>query len=266
MALNPHPGYGSAPSSPYRSQQAEYGASQRPHTPGPRRNPQPQMYGRAQTPQGGFRNGNGSSNMFGRREGTGNGGWNEDRPGREQSGKPPRLHTSVEAGRDQNLSPQVMGASRPYHASPVSQFREPQFDRYQQDEFHMSSRVRVMQSPQVPHEDLPTEPVFDDEPTENNTDYYNMGNSRSDQRDYGSQPLVQRSAASKTMASDPRSERGMPREQRNYAEIYRQELVQGNGGFVSDGFGADLSHARVGGGRAQVQSSWPHQDQTNMSS
>lgn len=266
MGFHPRPGYESAPSSPYRSQQAEYSTTQRPRTPGPRRNPQLQVQDRAQTPQGGFRNGNGSSDAFGRRDGKGNDGRGEDRLGREQSGKPPRLQTSVEAGRDPNMNPQVVGAARPYHASPVSQFREPQFDRYQQHDFHVSSRHRVMQPPQVPHQELPTEPVFSDEPRENDSDNYNMGNGPSDPRDYGSQPLVQRSPASRTMASELRSERGKPREQRSYAEPYPREFFRGNGGSASNGLGQDLSQARVGSGRAQVQSSWPHQDQTNTSS
>jgi hypothetical protein len=265
MADNPQPGYQAAFSSLYRQQEPQYGASERPHTAESRRNPQTQNFVRAQTPQEGFRNGAESSQAFGRRDGTVNGGWSVEGSGRGEIRQLPQLQTSVETRRDLNSSPQVFDAARPYHASPISPFREPQFDRYQNQEHDLiSSRRQATQPSQLPNQGLPTEPVFDNEHIDPDGNKHIIKDNRRNPRDYRAQPLTLAFAASKSTPSNQRGERDMPREHQDYAELYRQELFHEKGGLVAGGFNADFSLAHVVDGRAQVQSSGPYQAQGNM--
>lgn len=252
MAHSSQLGYGAAPNSPYRQQQNQYSIPERPHTAGSGRNPQYQNPGRAQTPLEGFRNGNDSNEVSGRRDGRGNGGWSEDRIGREQSGISPYAQTFAETRRDPTSSHHAVRATPPYHVSPVSQFKEPQFDRYQyQEQVHLPSRHGV-----IPHQDLPTEPVFDYEPSETDANSYNMRNNQINPR---ARPLAKPSVASENIVDYQRGGPVIPPQQQDYAELYRQESFQGKDGPTSSGFGTDFSQARVGDGRAQIQYSGPQQ-------
>lgn len=262
MAYSQQLGYGPAPNSPFRPHHNQYGASERPHTAGSGQTPQFPKVGRAQTPHGGFRPVNDNSEVHRRRDGTGNSEWSGDRFGREQSGKLPYSQAFVETGSDPNLSPQALNAAGPYHASPVRQFKEPQFDRYQhQEQFQMSSRHRGIQPSQVLHQNLPTEPAFDDEPTQMDTGNYNMRDNQSDPRNYRARQPVKLSAAPKSIVDYQRGEPVKPRQQQDYAELYRQELFHGNDGAASGGVGANFTQAHDGDSRPQIQSSWPHQGQ-----
>lgn len=269
MAYNPQPGYETASSPLYRQQKPQYTSSERPLTAESRRNPQTQNFVRAQTPQGGFRDVAESNQAFGRRDGRVNGGWSGERSGRGEVGQLPQLHTSVETRRDLNSSSQVFDAARPYHASPASQFKEPQFDRYQnQEQNYVASRRQATQPSQLPSQGLPTEPVFDNEFIDNDASKRIIKYNRSDPRDYQAQSSTLPFAASKSSTSDQRGERDIPRQQQDYAELYRQELFQEKGSHVAGGFSPDFSPARVSpaqvvDGRLQKQPSRPHQIQGN---
>lgn len=257
MAYNSQLGYGAAPNTQYQQQQDQYGASERPHTAESRRNPQYQNPGRAQTPVGGYRYGNNSNELSGRRDGRGNDGWSEDRFGGEQGVIPKYSRTFVETRRDPNSSHNAVGAIRPYHASPVSQFKEPQFDRYQnQEQVHLSGRQDI-QPPRFPHQELLREPNYDYEPTNIEANNYNMRNGR-----INPQPrtAMKPSIVSESVVNHQRREPAMPKQQQqDYAEIYRQQLFPGNEGSTSGGYGTDFSRARVGDGQAQMQYSGPQQ-------
>lgn len=261
MAYSQQPGYGAAPKSPLRPQHYQPDAFERPHTAGSGRNPQFQKFGRPQTADGGFRHVNDNSEVHRRRDGTGNSEWSEDRFGREQNGKSPYLQASVDPGRDPNSSPQALDAEGLYHASPVHQLKEPQLDRYQYQQFQMSSRHRVMQSSQVLHHNFPTEPAFDDKSTKIDPDNYNMRNNQSDPRNYHVRRPVKLSAAPGSMLDYQRGEPIKPKQQQDYAEVYRQELFHGYDGAASGGLGANFTQAHVGSSRPQIQSSWPQQGQ-----
>lgn len=257
MAYNPQPGYGAAPNPQYRQQQTQYETYERPHTAGSARSPQYQNAGRAQTPVGGFHYGNNGNEFSGRRDGRGNGGWSEDRLGGEQGVIPNHSHAFIETRRDPNSSYNAIGAARPYHESPVSQFKEPQFDRPKaQEQFHMPSRQDVMQPPRFPYQELPRKPNYSYEPTNMDGNNYNMRNDRVSPhpRTPTKPPITSESAVD--------YQRGVPavsKRQQDYAETYRQEFMHANEGSTSGGFGTQSSRARVGDSRVQMQYSGPQQ-------
>ena len=171
MAYNSQPGYGAAPNTQYRQQQAQYETYERPHTAGSGRNPQYQNAGRAQTPVGGFRYDNTVDEFSNRRDGRGNGGWSEDRPGGEQGAIPSHSHAFVETRMDSNSSRHVVGAARPYYKSPVSQFKEPRVDRHKtQEQVHLSSRQDMMQPPRFPHQEPQRDTNYSNQPANMDAD------------------------------------------------------------------------------------------------
>lgn len=252
MTYNPQLGHAAAANSPYRQQQNQYIDFERPHTAGSARNPQFQNFGRAQNLQRGYY-GNDSNEIAGQRGEAGIGEWSEGRLGRERRGKPPFLQTGMETGRDPNLSPQAAGASRSYPATPDGQFRKTQYDRNQHEEqFHISNRDRVLQPPQgPPQRELPIEPSFDYGP---NDHHYNMR-----VQNFRVKPPMKPSMVSEWTAD---YQGGEEVRRQDYAEVYRQELFEGKGDLPSGDFGQAVSRSHPGDGRAQVQSSWPHQGQS----
>lgn len=256
MAYNSQPSYGTAPNMSYRHQQNQYGTSERPRTAGSERNPHYQHSGRAQTPLGGFRHGSNSNEVFSRRDGRGNGGWSEDRLGGEEGVMPTYPQTFVETRRDPNSSHHAVGAARPDHAPPASQFKAPQFDRYQyQEPVHLSSTQDVRQPPQYPHQELPRRPNYEYEPTNTDTSKNNMRDNRINPR---VQPKIGPSVTSESIINYQR-EQAMPSQQQDYAASYRQESFHGNEGPTSGGSGTEFSRARVGDVRGQIQYSGPQQ-------
>lgn len=257
MAYNSQPGYGVAPNAQYRQQQPQYDTYERPHTAGSGRNPHYQNAGRAQTPAGGFRYSNNGNEYSGRQDGRGNGGWSQDRLGEEQGVISNHSRTFVESGRDPDSSHHAVGPARPYHESPVSQFKEPRFDRQKpQEQVHLSSRQDMMQPQRFQHQDLPREPNYNYEPTNVDATNYNMRNDRANPhpRTPTKPPITSESAVD--------YQRGVPamnQRQQNYAETYRQELLHGNEGFTAGGFGAQSSRARVGDSRVRMQYAGPQQ-------
>lgn len=256
MAHNSQLGYGSAPNTPYREQQDRCGTYERPHTAESGRYHHYQNPSRMQTPSEGFRH-RGNNEVFSHRDGRGNGGWSEDRLGGEQGVTPIYQQKVVENRRDPNSRQHPVDATRPYHISPVSQFKEPRFDHYQnQEPVHSPSRQGVTQPRPIPHQELPREPNFDYEVTNTDADRYNMRNDRIYPR---ARPLIDSSVVSKSMVDYERGEPARSTQQQDYAELYHQESFYGNDGRTSDGLGTSFTRARGSDGRAQVQYSGPQQ-------
>ena len=175
----------------------------------------------------------------------------------EQSVIPNYSQTFVETKRDPNSSHYAVGATRPYHASPVSQFKEPQFNRYpNHEQVHLSSRHDMIGSPRFPHQELPREPHYDYEPTNINTKNYNVRNDRINPQ---SRTTMKPSTTPESVTDYQRGESIMSNQQQDHAEIYRQELFHENEGSMSGGSGTQFSQARVGDGQAQMQYSGPQQ-------
>lgn len=159
--------------------------------------------------------------------------------------------TFVETGRDSNSGHYAVGATRPHHASPVSQFKEPQFNRYQtQEQVHLSSRQDMIRPPRFPHQELPREP------TNINAKNYNMRNDR-----INPQPRtpMKPSATFESVTDYQRGDSVMSSQQRDYAEMSRQELFHENEGSTSGGVGNQFPRSRVADDRAHMQYSGPQQ-------
>lgn len=257
MPYNSQPSYGAAFNTQYQQQHTQYETYERPHTAGSGRNPQYQNPGRAQTQVGDFRYGNNGNELSGRRDGRGNGGWSGDGLEGEQSVIPNHSQTFVETRRDPNSSYHAASAARPYHQSPVSQFKEPQFDRHKnQEQVHLSSRQDMMQPPRFPHQELPREPNHGYEPTNIDANNYYTRNDR-----INPQPRTptKPSTPSESAVDYQRGVPAMPKRQQDYAEMYRQELFHGNEGSSSGGFRTQSSRAPASDNRAQMQYSGPRQ-------